>query len=141
MCWLVQTSKDLGGRPPLASRCISLSWLFFHGGNTNGPGLACQMSLADLAFKVAFAAIILYICRSHVPTDFGSNLTQVPIRNDGILPAFACLKIVILDTVNVLEVSHTVKGRSILRFRSPNDKGSGVLFSDFHSISPLNWIY
>src|ERR1700730_2995078 len=34
MCWLVPTSKDLGGRPPLASRCISLSWLFFHGGNT-----------------------------------------------------------------------------------------------------------
>jgi hypothetical protein len=34
MCWLVWTSKDLGGRPPLASRCISLSWLFFHGGNT-----------------------------------------------------------------------------------------------------------
>src|ERR1700691_1095321 len=34
MYWLVWTSKDLGGRPPLASRCISLSWLFFHGGNT-----------------------------------------------------------------------------------------------------------
>src|ERR1700719_2738405 len=33
MCWLVPTSKDLGGRPPLASRCISLSWLFFHGAN------------------------------------------------------------------------------------------------------------
>jgi hypothetical protein len=35
MCWLLRTSKDLGGRPPLASRCISLSWLFFHGGNTD----------------------------------------------------------------------------------------------------------
>jgi hypothetical protein len=34
MCWLVRTRKDLGGRPPLASRCISLSWLFFHGVNT-----------------------------------------------------------------------------------------------------------
>ena len=32
MCSLVRTSKDLGGRPPLASRCISLTWLFFHGG-------------------------------------------------------------------------------------------------------------
>lgn len=32
MCWLVRTSKDLGGRTPLASRCISLSWLFFHDG-------------------------------------------------------------------------------------------------------------
>ncbi len=31
MCWRVRTSKDLGGRPPLASRCISLSGLFFHG--------------------------------------------------------------------------------------------------------------
>src|ERR1700688_4659822 len=35
MCWLLRTSKDLGGRPPLASRCISLSWLFFHGGDTD----------------------------------------------------------------------------------------------------------
>src|ERR1700692_4183479 len=34
MCWLVWTSKVLGGRPPLASHCISLTWLFFHGGNT-----------------------------------------------------------------------------------------------------------
>ena len=48
------------------------------------------MSLADLAFKVAFAAIILYILRSHVPTDFGSNLTHVPMRNDGILPPKLC---------------------------------------------------
>jgi chromate resistance exported protein len=30
---LVPTSKDLGGRPPLASRCISLSWWLFHGVN------------------------------------------------------------------------------------------------------------
>src|ERR1700682_1889321 len=44
MCWLVPTSKDLGGRPPLASRCISLSWLFFHGGNTNRPGIGYRTS-------------------------------------------------------------------------------------------------
>ena len=99
------------------------------------------MSLADLAFKVVFAAIILYIRRSQVPTDFGSNLTQVPIRNDGILPAFACLKIVILETVNILASSSAVKARSIRSIRSANDKGSAVLFSDFHSISLLNWIY
>src|SRR5258708_24660658 len=32
----VLTSKDLGGRPPLASRCISLSWLFFHSDDIEG---------------------------------------------------------------------------------------------------------
>jgi hypothetical protein len=74
------------------------------------------MSLADLAFKVAFAAIILYIFRSHVPTDFGSNLTQIPIRNDGILPAFACLKIVILETVNMLASSSAVKAWTVELF-------------------------
>ncbi len=99
------------------------------------------MSLADLAFKVAFAAIILYILRSHVPTDFGSNLTHVPMRNDGILPAFACLKIVTFETVNIPASSSAVKARPIRSIRSANDKGSAVLFSDFHSISLLNWIY
>jgi hypothetical protein len=34
MIWLVQTTNDLQGRPPLVSRCIYLSELFFHGGNT-----------------------------------------------------------------------------------------------------------
>src|ERR1700730_18573937 len=132
MCWLVRTSRDLGGRPPLASRCISLSWLFFHGGNTNGPGLACQMSLADLAFKVAFAAIILYIFRSHVPTDVGSNRTHVPMRNDGILPAFACLKIVILETVKMLASSSAVKARPIRSLLSGSDIVSPELFWGLH---------
>ena len=38
--------------------------------------------------------------RSQFATARGSNLTQVPIRKDGILPAFASLKIVILETLN-----------------------------------------
>ena len=52
MCWLVWTSKDLGGRPPLASRCISLSWLFFHGGNTgsNSVGDAKSFSTTSAIF-------------------------------------------------------------------------------------------
>ena len=83
----------------------------------------------------------LHIFRSHRATDVGSNRTQVPIRNDGILPAFACLKIVILETVNMLASSSAVKARPIRSIRSANDKGSAVLFSDFHSISLLNWIY
>src|SRR5580658_3838361 len=54
MTWLVRTSKDLGGRPPLASRCISLSWLFFHGGNTGSnsgrgtPNLFKNFKSADI---------------------------------------------------------------------------------------------
>ena len=83
-----------------------------------------------------------YILRSHVPTDLGSNLTQVPIRNDGILPAFACLKIVILETVNMLASSSAVKARSIRSIRSANDKGSAVLFWGLHDcIYLLKWIY
>jgi hypothetical protein len=48
MCWLVWTSKDLGGRPPLASRCISLSWLFFHGGNTGSNPVGDAKSFQEL---------------------------------------------------------------------------------------------
>jgi hypothetical protein len=51
----------------------------------------------------------LHIFRSHRATDVGLNRTQVPMRNDGILPAFACLKIVILETVNMLASSSAVK--------------------------------
>ena len=39
-----------------------------------------------------------YFSRSQFAMARGSNLTQVPILNDGILPAFACLKIVIFET-------------------------------------------
>jgi hypothetical protein len=70
----------------------------------------------------------LHISRSHCATVFGSNRTQVPMRNDGILPAFACLKIVTLATVNILASSSAVKARPIRSIRSANDKGSAVLF-------------
>jgi hypothetical protein len=53
----------------------------------------------------------LHISRSHRATDVGSNGTQVPMRNDGILPAFACLKIVIFETANMLASSSAVKAR------------------------------
>ena len=66
----------------------------------------------------------LHISRSHCATDFGSNRTQVPMRNDSILPAFACLKIVILETVNMLASSSAVNARPIRSIRSGNDKGS-----------------
>jgi hypothetical protein len=39
------------------------------------------------------------------------------MRNDGILPAFACLKIVILETVNMLASSSAVKARPIRSIR------------------------
>ena len=74
----------------------------------------------------------LHISRSHCATDFGSNRTQVPMRNDGIRPAFACLKIVILETVNMLASSSAVKARPIRSIRSGSDKGSAVLFWGLH---------
>jgi hypothetical protein len=74
----------------------------------------------------------LHISRSHRATDFGSNRTQVPMRNDGIRPAFACLKIVILETVNMLASSSAVKARPIRSIRSGSDIGSAELFWGLH---------
>src|SRR6266478_5357357 len=74
----------------------------------------------------------LHISRSHRATDIGSNRTQVPMRNDGIRPAFACLKIVILETVNMLASSSVVKARPIRSIRSGSDIGSAVLFLGLH---------
>jgi hypothetical protein len=55
------------------------------------------------------------------------------MRNDGILPAFACLKIVILETVNMLASSSAVNARPIRSIRSGSDIGSAVLFGDYMS--------
>jgi hypothetical protein len=74
----------------------------------------------------------LHIFRSHRATDVGSNRTQVPIRNDGILPAFACLKIVIFDTFSVLDSSSAVRARPIRSIRSGSDIGSAGLFWGLH---------
>src|SRR6266436_3318931 len=75
---------------------------------------------------------LIHIPLSHRATDVGSNRTQVPMRNDGILPAFACLKIVILETVNMLASSSAVKARPIRSIRSGSDIGSAVLFWGLH---------
>lgn len=74
----------------------------------------------------------LHIFRSHRATDVGSNRTQVPMRKDGILPAFACLKIVIFETVKMLASSFAVKARPILSIRSGSDIGSAELFWELH---------
>ena len=74
----------------------------------------------------------LHIFRSHRATDVGSNRTQVPMRNDGIRPAFACLKIVILETVNMLARSPAVNARPIRSIRSGSDIGSAVLSWGLH---------
>ncbi len=65
----------------------------------------------------------LHLPRSHRATDLGSNRTQVPMRNDGILPAFACLKIVIFETVNMLASSSAVNARPIRSILSGSDIG------------------
>lgn len=55
-------------------------------------------------------------------------------------PAFACLKIVILETVNISASSFAVNARSIRSIRSASDNGS-VLFLELHdSIYLLSWI-
>ena len=54
------------------------------------------------------------------------------MRNDGIRPAFACLKIVILETVNILASSSAVNARPIRSIRSGSDIGSAVLFWGLH---------
>jgi hypothetical protein len=69
-----------------------------------------------------------YIPLSHRATEVGSNRTQVPMRNDGIRPDFACLKIVILETVNMLASSSAVKARPIRSIRSGSDIGSAAPF-------------
>jgi len=74
----------------------------------------------------------IYLPLSHRATDVGSNRTQVPMRNDGIRPAFACLKIVILETVNMLASSSAVNARPIRSIRSGSDIGSAVLFWGLH---------
>jgi hypothetical protein len=73
-----------------------------------------------------------HFSRSHRATDVGSNLTHVPMRNEGILPALACLKIVILETVNMLASSFAVKARPIRSILSGSDIGSTVLFWGLH---------
>lgn len=52
----------------------------------------------------------------------GQKRTQVPTRNDGILPAFACLKMVILETLSSLASSTAVKARPVLAIWSANAK-------------------
>src|SRR5580693_9703604 len=46
-----RTSKDLGGRPPLASRCISLTWLFFHGDAHSGRAHIRNVIPLSLRFR------------------------------------------------------------------------------------------
>ncbi len=75
MCWLVRTSKDLGGRPPLASRCISLSWLFFHGGNAGSNPAGDANSFGPLTWLATFCASCGCLCR-------GETERQIPPKID-----------------------------------------------------------
>ena len=56
-----------------------------------------QGDLRDTS-DLASLELWLYCVRSQFATARGSNRTHVPTRNDGILPAAGCLKIVIGDT-------------------------------------------
>jgi len=50
-----------------------------------------------------------YCFRSQFATALGSNRTHVPMRNEGMRPAFACLKIVTCETAKILESSLAVR--------------------------------
>jgi hypothetical protein len=50
---------------------------------------------------------------SHCATALGSNLTQLPTRNEGIRPDAASLKIVIGETWSNVAISFAVKARPI----------------------------
>jgi hypothetical protein len=64
--------------------------------------------LAHCDFILAF-----HCWRNQFATALGSNRTQVPIRNDGMRPAAACLKIVTFDTERNFDSSSAVKARPI----------------------------
>jgi hypothetical protein len=50
-----------------------------------------------------------HLFRNQFATEWGSNLTHVPMWNEGMRPAFACLKIVIRETDNRRANSSAVK--------------------------------
>jgi len=56
---------------------------------------------------------IVHIFLNQFAIAFGSNRTHVPTLNDGILPAFACLKIVIFETPSNLASSSAVMAPSM----------------------------
>jgi len=62
-----------------------------------------------------------YTLRSQFATARGSNRTHVPIRNDGIRPAAACLKIVTSDTQRKPASSLAVIARPIFSILSARD--------------------
>lgn len=62
-----------------------------------------------------------YIFRNQVATARGSNLTQLPTRKEGILPAAACLKIVTSETQRKPASSFAVIARPIFSILSARD--------------------
>ena len=64
---------------------------------------------------------VFYMRRNHVATARRSNLTQLPTRNEGILPAAACLKIVTSETQRNPASSLAVIARPIFSILSAKD--------------------
>ncbi len=52
---------------------------------------------------------LYYWVRNQFATVLGSNRTHVPMRNEGMRPAFACLKIVTCETAKILASSLAVR--------------------------------
>jgi hypothetical protein len=70
--------------------------------------------------------LVFYMRRNQFATARGSNLTQVPILKHGMRPAFANLKIVMRDTVNISASSSAVSARPIRSIRSARLNASGA---------------
>jgi hypothetical protein len=77
--------------------------------------------LADTKDGPGVFRFFFYWFLSQFATARGSNRTQVPIRNDGILPAAACLKIVTFDTESNFARSSAVRACPIFSIWSAID--------------------
>src|SRR5438477_3876345 len=64
-----------------------------------------------------------YCLRSHSAAIFGSKRTHVPMRNEGMRPAFACLKIVIRETASTFASSSAVNAWPVRSIWSANVMG------------------
>src|SRR5207244_4377988 len=81
------------------------------------------------SWKVVAFPKVCYCALSHFATAQGQNLTDVPMRKDGIRPAFACLKIVIRETDSSLARSSAVRARPVRSICSASESSKDCMAS------------
>lgn len=101
---------------------------------------------ADYRTAVSHARDAVFVVarpvRIHAAIAWGSKRTQVPIRNEGILPLFACLKMVMRETASIWASSSAVRAwpsASILSASDVDTEGtpSGLVW-DTGVFNPLD---